>query len=285
MSNIQKAIPDHTAVRVALWRALHVQNESAPHVFEDEIGLKLIAPTEDWKSRPDMHPQGTMGYRASIVGRARFIEDLVIEQSKLGVDQYVILGAGLDSFAQRRPEMTEKLTVYEIDQPETQNWKRQRLLDLGFGVAKNLKLVPVDFEAGESWQKKLTASGFNSAKPAVITSTGVTMYLTREANLATLKEMAKFAHGTTLAMTFMLPLHLLPEAERPQHAMIYERAKASGTPFISFFSPEEMLELAREAGFKSVKHVSREEIIENYFSQRTDGFAPSAGEEYLVATT
>src|SRR5437868_2165902 len=96
------AAPDSTAVRVALWRAIHVQLDPRPHVLEDEIGLRLAAPDEGWRSRPDMDPQGTSPFRASIVARARFIEDLVVERAGHGVRQYVILGAGLDTFAQRR---------------------------------------------------------------------------------------------------------------------------------------------------------------------------------------
>ena len=116
MQNETKA-PDSSAVRVALWRALHVQVDAQPHVFEDEIGLRLVAPDEGWRRRPDMHPQGTSGYRAAIVGRARFVEDLVAEQFGQGVRQYVILGAGLDTFAQRRPEIASHMRVFEIDRP------------------------------------------------------------------------------------------------------------------------------------------------------------------------
>ena len=126
----QKVIPDHTAVRVALWRALHVQIDPLPHIFEDEVGLKLISPDESWKNRPDMHPFGTKGYRASIVGRARFIEDLLAEKINEGTQQYVILGAGLDTFAQRRPDLASKLKVFEIDELETQDWKKKRLVEL-----------------------------------------------------------------------------------------------------------------------------------------------------------
>src|SRR5689334_3292127 len=93
--------PDSTAVRVALWRALHVEVDAPPHVLKDTIGLQLAAPDEGWRQRPDMHPQGTSMFRASIVARARFIEDLVVDQMASGVDQYVLLGAGLDTFAQR----------------------------------------------------------------------------------------------------------------------------------------------------------------------------------------
>ena len=91
----RSGLPDSTAVRVALWRALHVEVDAPPHVLEDTIGLKLAAPEEGWRERGDMHPEGTRMFRASIVARARFIEDLVAEQSQRGVDQYVLLGAGL----------------------------------------------------------------------------------------------------------------------------------------------------------------------------------------------
>jgi O-methyltransferase involved in polyketide biosynthesis len=105
MSNENDAAPDSTAARVALWRALHVEIDPPPHVLEDEIGLKLLAPDQDWRHRGDMDPQFTRPFRASIVARARFIEDLVLEQADRGLRQYVLLGAGLDSFAQRRPEI------------------------------------------------------------------------------------------------------------------------------------------------------------------------------------
>lgn len=161
----QTPAPDSTAVRVALWRAMHVQIDPPPHLLEDEIGLRLIAPDESWRQRPDMNARGTRGFRAAIVARARFIEDLVQEQSSLGTSQYVILGAGLDTFAQRRPEIASKLRVFEVDKPGTQEWKRQRLIELGFGVPDYLRLVPVDFEAGDSWQQSLAAAGFDQGAP------------------------------------------------------------------------------------------------------------------------
>jgi methyltransferase (TIGR00027 family) len=282
-NNPNKIIPDSTAVRVALWRALHLQVDAAPHVLEDDVGLQLANPGEGWEQRPDMNPQWTRGYRASIVGRARFIEDLVLERFHQGVDQYVILGAGLDTFAQRRPKSASKLRIFEVDQPETQEWKKKRLKELEFGVAEGLKFVPVDFEAGESWPEKLKASGFDIQRPAVVASTGVSMYLTKEANLATLRQIASLAPGTTLAMTFILPLELIDAAEHDQHKMVYERAKAAGTPFLSFFSPTDILALARQAGFKKAEHISRAEIIQRYFTGRKDGLEPGSGEEFLIA--
>src|SRR5437762_434287 len=133
-----------------------------------------------------MDPDAMRPFRTSIVGRGRFMEDLVVEQAGHGVRQYVILGAGLDTFAQRRPEIASHLRVFEVDQPGPQAWKRQRLIELGFGIPEWLRLVPVDFEADTSWWERLAAAGFNTGQPAVVASTGVTMYLTRDAIAATL---------------------------------------------------------------------------------------------------
>src|SRR3569832_742959 len=114
MQDKQAAAPEDTAARVALWRALHVQADAPPHVLEDEVGLKLVAPDDGGRSRPDMSPF-TRPFRASIVARARFIEDLIAEQLERGVGQYVILGAGLDTFAQRQPKLASRMVVFEID--------------------------------------------------------------------------------------------------------------------------------------------------------------------------
>lgn len=276
---------EQTAVRVALWRALHVQVDPPPHVLDDEVGLKLVAPDDGWRDRPDMSPF-TRPFRASIVARARFIEDLVTERAVRGVGQYVILGAGLDTFAQRRPEVASQLLVFEVDQPGPQAWKRQRLVDLGLGVPSFLRLVPVDFEAGDAWWERLAASGFDSGLPAVVASTGVSMYLTREAIAGTLRQVAALAPGSTLVMSFMLPIELADPEVRPGIERAAEGARASGTPFISFFTPAEMLELAREAGFRDVQHVSAADLAARYFAGRTDGLRPpNNSEELLVATT
>ena len=277
--------PENTAVRVALWRALHLEVDAPPHVFEDDVGLKLAAPDEGWRSRPDMSPF-TRPFRASILARARFIEDLVTAEAARGVGQYVILGAGLDTFAQRRPALASRLRVFEIDQPGPQAWKRQRLVDLGLGIPSYLHLVPVDFEAGDAWWERLAASGFDPGRPAVVASTGVSMYLTREAILTTLRQVAALAPGTTLAMSFMLPIEMADPDVRPGIERAAAGAKANGTPFISFFTPAQMLALAREAGFAGVEHVSAAALAERYFAGRTDGLRPpNNSEELLVATT
>ena len=281
----QISAPDNTAVRTALWRALHVEVDSPPHVFEDKVGLKLVAPDDGWRNRPDMSPF-TRPFRASIVARARFVEDLVAEQAARGVGQYVILGAGLDTFAQRQPELATRLLVFEIDQYGPQEWKRQRLVDLGFGIPSFLRLVPVNFEVGDAWWERLVASGFDSGRPAVVASTGVSMYLTKDAIAATLRQVAALTPGSTLAMSFLLPIEMADPEVRPGMERAVEGARASGTPFVSFFMPTEILAMAREAGFRDVQHVSAADLTQRYFADRADGLRPpSNSEEFLVAKT
>jgi len=286
MNDKRDVAPDSTAARVALWRALHVEADPPPHVLEDTIGFQLLAPDKDWRRRGDMDPRFTRPFRASIVARARFIEDLVVEQAGRGLDQYVILGAGLDSFAQRRPEIASRLRVFEIDQPGPQAWKRQRLIELGFGIPEWLRFVPVDFEAGQAWRDGLVAAGFDDSKPAIVVSTGVSMYLTKDANAATLCQIAALVPGSTFAMTFLLPMEMADPEIRPGLEMAEKGARASGTPFLSFFAPPEILALAQEAGFREARHVSAADLARRYFVGRTDDLRPpNNAEELLVANT
>jgi methyltransferase (TIGR00027 family) len=175
--------------------------------------------------------------------------------------------------------------VFEVDQPGPQAWKRQRLIELGFGIPEWLRLVPVDFEAGDTWWQRLATAGFDAGKPAVVASTGVSMYLTKDAIAATLRQVAAIASGSTLTMSFLLPLELADPEVRPGLQLAEKGARASGTPFISFFTPTEMLTLAREAGFREVQHVSAATLTQRYFAGRIDGLRPpNNSEELLVAT-
>ena len=280
MHDQRSVAPDSTAVRVALWRAMHVQVDPPPHVFADEIGFQLAAREDGWRRRPDMDPEATRQFRTSIVARARFIEDLVVEQVGCGVGQYVILGAGLDSFAQRRPEIASRLRVFEVDRPGPQEWKRRRLIELGFNVPEWLVFVPVDFEAGESWWQRLATAGFDAGQPAVVASTGVSMYLAKEANAATLRQVAGLAAGSTFAMTFLLPLELVAPEMRESLEFAVKGARASGTPFVSFFTPGgDAGAGARDAGFAEARHVPLGMLAERNFGGRTDELRPASSEE------
>jgi len=284
MAEDRDLAPEDTAVRVALWRALHTLVDPPPHVLDDEIGLRLVDPADGWRERGDMDPESTGPMRAWIVARARFIEDLITEQAALGVDQYVLLGAGLDTFAQRRPEIASAITVFEVDQPGPQAWKQQRLTQLGLDAGNRLRLVPCDFEV-DSWWERLLAAGFDPQRPAVVASTGVSMYLTHEANMATLHQISALAPGSTLAMTYMLPMELIDPAERTLREYAERGARTSGTPFISFYGPDRIQALALESGFARARRASAADLTDRYFGGRTDGLLPAGSEELLVATT
>ncbi|MDX8570304.1 class I SAM-dependent methyltransferase [Elizabethkingia sp. HX QKY] len=272
--------PDNTAIRTALWRAFHTQADAEPYILKDTVGLQLIAPEEGWQERPDI--KYTQRLRASVVARSRYIEDIITTEIPKGTDQYVILGSGLDTFAQRNPDITSKIQIFEIDQPDTLAWKQKRLSETGFHIPENLHFVPVNFEKS-SWWEQLLKAGFNIHKPAVIACTGVTLYLTRSAIKETLQHMVSLAAGSVVAISFYLPVELLEKEDQPMQEMANKGAQQAGTPFISFFSPEEVIAIAKESGLNNTNLVSTEDIKDLYFKNRTDGLSPASGEVFLLA--
>src|SRR5262245_927142 len=158
-----------------------------------------------------MHPIGTRPYRVAIAARTRFVEDLLADEH---IGQYVLLGAGLDTFVQRHPELAEHVRVFEIDQPGPQAWKRHRLNELGYGVPEHLALVPVDVGADDVGWQALPGAGFDQSARALVSSSGVSMYITRAATVATLRQLARMAPGSIVVMTFMYPIELVDEADR-----------------------------------------------------------------------
>lgn len=286
MNDDKQTAPESSAVRVALWRAIHVQVDKPPHVIKDDVGYKLLAPDDSWRKRPDMDPDSTRFFRASILARARYIEDLVVDLASQSIKQYVILGAGLDTFAQRRPEIASHLQVFEVDQAGPQNWKCERLMELGYGIPEWLHFVPVDFEVSGEWWQKLIQAGFKKDAPALVTSTGVSMYLSLDAITAMMRQVATLASGSVFAMTFLLPIEMAAPEIREGMERSAKGAAASGTPFISFFKPDEIVALAKSAGFKKVEHVSAASLNAKYFAGRSDDLRlPSNSEEMIIAST
>jgi len=274
--------PDNTALRTALWRALHVLTDEKPYIIEDKVGYDLIKPEEGWQERPDM--KFTKSLRASIVARARFVEDLAKEQIAKGVKQYVLLGAGLDSFAQRNTAISSQVDIYEIDQPDTLAWKEEKLIENGYKITDNLHFVPVNFETSPWWTELLN-KGFDTKQTTFVSCTGVTLYLTKEAITDTLKKMTSLASGSTIAISFYLPVELLDGEDKNLMEISIKGATASGTPFVSFFSVEEITKLANEIGLKEIQTISTKDMTEKYFKNRADNLIPASGEFFLVAKT
>lgn len=270
------------AIKIAMWRALHLRVDAPPHVLKDDIGLQIAAPGIGWRRRGDMKKNRFRRARASIVARGRFIEDLVLEKNRLGVDQYVILGAGLDTFAQRRREFSETLRIFEVDDPDLQGWKRQRLVELGFGIPDHLQFVPAYLGITGIWWSQLLTKGFDPERPAVLAALGLSTCLSRETTWNMLCGAAGLAAKSVLVMTFMLPPNCVDPEERHIRQEIGRCAQAAGEPFMSYLVPD-ILELAREAGFKKIQHLSSADLTERYFSDRVDRLCPSNSEHFLVA--
>lgn len=271
---------DSTAVRTAMWRALHVLIDEPPHVLGDTLGLQIAGVDgDDWQKQPDMDPERTRSSRSSIVARARATEDVVTD---CGAQQYVVLGAGLDTFAQR---YEGTVRVFEVDAPATQAWKRQRLDALGLLAPERLRLVPVDFEAGESWLDEVVAAGLDPAIPTVVSMLGVTMYLTHEAITETLRAAASLAAGSVMVFSYSRPIEMAPSEIRQILEGAAKGAAASGHPWLSLLAPDEAISLARESGFGDVQVVTSSDLHNRYFADRHDHLSPFGGEDLVVATT
>lgn len=284
MGHQQEHFPDPSAIGSASLRAMHLLYDQPP-IFADDLGLRLASPDGKLHLPAGMTPESTRRIRASIVARARFIEARVAEQVSQGLCQYVILGAGLDTFAQRRlNDLGPDLRVFEVDKPGPQAWKQQRLIELGLGIAAGLRFVPVDFEAGTSWWDALLQAGFDVRQRAVVTSTGVSMYLSQQAVATTLGQSAQLAPGSLLLMSFALPPEQLEAQDRRPLTADASSPPPAGAP-ATVFSPEAMLTLAHDAGFRQVEIVSSTRLGQMYFADRADTLWPSSYQDLLMAKT
>src|SRR5215467_1934828 len=202
--------PSQTAVLTAAARALHME-EPPPWVLDDSLAIQLAGedgPPLMERMRTELSHDSLLDFTRWVAGRGRFIEDLVEREAADGVGQYVILGAGLDSFAYRHERLLERLRVFEVDQPESQAWKLRRLESLAIARPVNLTYAAVDFET-QTLTDGLAGAGFDFGSRAVVSWIGVTMYLTMEAIRGTLAQLARLARGSTLALTYNLPLSAL----------------------------------------------------------------------------
>jgi methyltransferase (TIGR00027 family) len=290
--------PDATAVITALWRAAHLRLDAAPHVLEDDIGLRLVRDSDAIVAY--LGPEATVGpdawlrhpfmgetfrrWRASMVARSRLVEDIVAEQVDRGCDQYVILGAGLDSFALRRLDLVRRLRVFEVDEPGTQAWKRRRFKELGLVPPATLSFVPVDFER-QAWVAEIIKAGFDRARPAVVSSLGVTQYLSVDAIEAMLGDVARLGPRSLFVCSFVLAPHLIEPDEQEMRAETEARAAELGHPWLSSFPPDKIRGLAEGAGFPDVRLVTPDDLARRYFAGRTDGLKPSSQNAYLIAST
>ncbi len=266
-------LPSRTAYRVALRRAAH-QVWDRPLVFEDPLALRVLGlHGADARTlaasdlRAPARPS-SVALRAFLVARSRFAEDVLRHTVQTGgVAQYVLLGAGLDTFAYRNPY--GRLCVYEVDHPATQAWKRDLLRDNSITVPPSVRHVAIDFQV-DSLEERLAEAGFSQDRPAVFAWLGVVPYLSDEGFAATLSYLSSCAAGSELILDYGVPRNALPLGERLAFDSLAGRVAAAGEPFRLFFTPEQMRARLAGAGWQVVEDLGREAINARYFAARTD---------------
>jgi methyltransferase (TIGR00027 family) len=267
---MDQAIPSKTALRVALRRAAH-QIHDSPVVFDDPIAVALLGPAyaEELRRTPlrDDRPF-SIALRAFLVARSRYAEDNLRKAVKGGVEQYVLLGAGLDTFAYRNSYA--KLRVFEVDHPATQQWKRELLKLNRIAIPENVTYTPVDFER-QSLSSQLRDAGFNHNAPAFFAWLGVVPYLTLEAFRGTVSFIAAQTPGSGLTLDYGQPRAVLPLLERLAHDSLASRVEKAGEPFRLFFTPAEIA--SEFSPFHSLEDLGAPEINARYFSGRADQLA------------
>ncbi len=274
---MQNAQPSRTAQRVAMRRAAH-QLLDQPRVFDDPLAV-TIADGESARP-PGAEQPFSRALRAFLAVRSRYAEDQLASAVEGGVRQYVVLGAGLDTFAYRNPFHSFGLHVFEVDHPATQEWKRARLDAVYISIPKEMTFVAIDFER-QSLHDGLVAAGFDKHLPAFFSWLGVTPYLSRAAFDATIQFIAGMPSGSGVVFDFAVERSLLSPLQQVALDALAERVARAGEPFQLFFDPHALVtELAR-VGFGDIEDLASEEINARYFSGRSDGLAVSGGGHLL----
>ena len=265
--------PSKTALRVAMRRAAH-QVLDRPPVLDDPLAVPLLGAGFAIDGEREKHPI-SRAFRAFMAARSRYAEDRLAEAVEGGVAQYVVLGAGLDTFALRNP--FKRLRVFEVDFPPTQEWKRALLAGAGIAPPANLTFVPLDFEHN-TLANGLAGAGFDSSLPAFFGWLGVVPYLTLEAFRATLDVIAGMPAGTQVAFDYAVSPETLSPPRRRVFDALAARVAAAGEPFKLFFTPEDLDAELRCGGFHRVEQVGSDGLNELYFKGRADGLElPSPG--------
>lgn len=269
---MQEAKPSRTALRVALRRAAHQIHDSRPLVFDDPLAVRILGVEhgKELERTPDSERRPfSAGMRAWMVARARLAEDVLAAAIREGLaTQYLVLGAGLDTFAYRNP--FPGLNVFEVDHPATQAWKRDQLRDADIAIPGNMRFVAVDFER-QSLREELAVSGFDFRQPTVTAWLGVVPYLTPEAFRATVELLGSLPAGSALVFDYSQPREVLSERERLMLDSLSERVALAGEPFQLFFTPQGLAGELAGAGLEVVEDLGGPDLTVRYFERRNDG--------------
>lgn len=276
--------PSRTAVVTAVARALY-RGEPGPVILDDDLALGLAG--EEGAAlarrlRTELPRSHVLAFCRWMCIRSRFTEDLVERAAGRGVEQYVILGAGLDSFAYRRGDLMDRLRVFEVDHPASQSWKQDRLRELGIGIPGSLVFAPVDFER-QTLREGLVSAGFDFARTVVFSWIGVTMYLTADAIEAALGTISQCVPGSQVVLTYNQPHSVLDDSALQVTSTFEPIAAELGEPFVSLFVPGEIEGLLRAHGFGDIAHFGPQEARAAWFGGAAD--VAIAGAQRLIAAT
>jgi methyltransferase (TIGR00027 family) len=269
-----------TAQRVAIRRAAH-QLLDRPRVLDDPLALRIIGSEaeEALRSNPKEDHAFSRAFRAFMAARSRYAEDELARAVTHGVRQYVVLGAGLDTFAYRNPH--PGLHVFEVDHPATQAWKREQLRSAGIAVPAALTFVPVDFER-QTLADGLRQSAFDTGVAAFFSWLGVTPYLTRDACMIKLSFVAKMPAGSGVVFDFAVDPALLNAGQRIALGVLSKRVAAAGEPFQLFFDPKKLQDELKGMGFDRTEFLQGKELNARYFKDREDGLLVRGGLGHLM---
>ena len=271
-----------------MMRALHQTLDDDPKILVDPIAPLLIDPEGDFYrgALADFEllpPPIRLRFRSLFLTRSRYAEDCLAESLNNGVRQYVILGAGLDTFAYRQPPWARSLRVFEVDHPATQQWKRRRLAAAGISIPANVTMIPVDFE-NVTLRAGLSDAGLGFTIPTFFSLLGVSQYLTEAALELTLAFVLSMPASSEIVFSFILPEHARPADEATLVAAFAVRSAEMGEPWLTHFRPEELVATLRRIGFSNVVHLSPEAAGRRYFRERHDGLSVWGTEQMIRAT-
>jgi methyltransferase (TIGR00027 family) len=268
---MQELTASRTALRVALRRAAHQLHDARPLVFEDPLAIPILGKeyAEEVKRTPDSIKRPfSAALRAFMVVRARLAEDtLAAALQTHATQQYLVLGAGLDTFACRNPHPT--LRVFEVDHPATQAWKKKLLTAAAITPPATAHFVAVDFEK-DSLRARLKSAGFDETLPTVTAWLGVVPYLTPDAFRATLRLLARFAPGSQIVFDYSQPREALPPVEQLMHDSLAARVALAGEPFQLFFTPDQLAEELAFLDLRVVEDLDTSALTARYLANRSD---------------
>jgi methyltransferase (TIGR00027 family) len=267
----------------AIMRALHQTIDDDPKILTDPIAARLILGDDDhqWLAPLLDHPFAKQ-WRAGFALRARYAEDCLAEGVRDGVKQYIILGAGLDTFAYRQPSWGGSLRIYEVDDPITQQWKGDRLRVADVAIPSNLTFVPIDFES-VSIPDALASTGFAFDTKTLCSWMGVIQYLTPHALETTFQFVLSLPRSSEIVFSFILPQDAVSGLEAEGLVIAAQRAAEVGEPWLTRLYPDELGVTLRTMGFSRIIHLTPEDAREHYFGNRHDGLAARHGEQLMKA--